>query len=177
MRGPVSKNVVRDEIPSGGKGNSGPTLPWHPQIEEGEDFSFWLHRLAAGYGLSKAEFCKVIPGIDQDPIFAAASTGIPANRLIDGTIESLAALVPWKSLGAGYNSAVSTPAFVGGLSFSYRMMVFNFLADVSQDTHLTGGYTINGNLYGASAPTTTTYYSVKFAPGISIRIPLNGTSQ
>jgi hypothetical protein len=81
------------------------------------------------------------------------------------------------TLGAGYNSAVSAPAFVAGLSFSYRMMVFNFLADVSQDTHLTGGYAVNRNLYGATAPTTTTYYGVKFAPGISIRVPLNSTSQ
>jgi hypothetical protein len=81
------------------------------------------------------------------------------------------------TLGAGYNSAVSAPAFVGGMSFSYRLLVLNFLADVSQDTHLTGGYAVNGNLYGASAPTTKTYYGAKFAPGISIRIPLNSTSQ
>jgi len=75
MRRPVPKHaIVRDNSWSLG-GGSAPILALHPQIEDGEDYEFWLYRLAAGYGLSKVQFCNRVPGIEYDPEIASTLTG------------------------------------------------------------------------------------------------------
>lgn len=77
----------------------------------------------------------------------------------------------------GYTTTNSTVAFGAGPSISWRSIVVSFLADVGRDTELAGGYTVNHPLpTGATAPQTKNFWDVKFAPGLSVRIPLGGPS-
>lgn len=105
MPGPVSRPVivVGDRLWAQGHGSAS-TLPWHPQIQDGEDYEFWLYRLAAGYGLSKVLFCKRVPGIDSDPRIASALTGIPIERLTRGTLRALDGLQLYKKSAEAYKT-------------------------------------------------------------------------
>jgi len=97
MRQPVAKHaMVGDNSWSLGNSSSAPILALHPQIEDGEDYEFWLYRLAAGYGLSKVQFCNRVPGIEYDPEIASTLTGIPIERLRRGTFRALSGLLPFK---------------------------------------------------------------------------------
>lgn len=78
---------------------------------------------------------------------------------------------------AGYNSATTSAAFGAGLSFSYRSMVFNIVPVVDQEQHLTGGFQANQSAGTATTPTTAYAWKVNPAIGISLRIPLGGSSQ
>jgi len=73
----------------------------------------------------------------------------------------------------GYTPASSSVAFGVGPSFSWRSMVLNALADFGRDARLAGGWTVNAPLGTATAPMTTNVWDVKFAVGISVRIPLS----
>lgn len=97
MRRSVPKHaiVVGDDSWNLGD-SSAPVLPLHPQIEDGEDCEFWLYRLAAGYGLSKVQFCNRVPGIEYDLQIASGITGIPIERLSNGTFRALNGLLPRK---------------------------------------------------------------------------------
>jgi hypothetical protein len=80
----------------------------------------------------------------------------------------------------GYTPATSSVAFGLGPSVSWRSIVFSPLADVGRDSELVGGYTVGGPLgtgtTAATAPQTKNFWDVKFAPGLSVRIPLGGAS-
>jgi hypothetical protein len=80
----------------------------------------------------------------------------------------------------GYTPASTSVALAGGPSFSWRSLIVSFLADVGRDSQLTGGYTVGGSLgtstTPATAPQTKNVWNVKFAPGISVRIPLGTAS-
>jgi len=78
---------------------------------------------------------------------------------------------------AGYNSATTSAAFGAGLSFSYRSMVFNIVPVVDQEQHLTGGYQANQSAGTATTPTTAYAWKVNPAIGISLRIPLGGSTE
>jgi hypothetical protein len=59
-----------------------------------------------------------------------------------------------------------------GPSVSFNSFTLSFLADIGRDTNLASGFTVNEPLPGtATAPGTTTVWSVKPAIGISIRLP------
>ena len=81
----------------------------------------------------------------------------------------------------GYTPATSSVAFGVGPSFSWRSVVISPLADIGRDSQLTGGYTVGGSLGSgttpAAAPQTKNFWDVKFAPGLSVRIPIGGASQ
>jgi hypothetical protein len=80
----------------------------------------------------------------------------------------------------GYTPATSSVAFGVGPSFSWRSIVLSPLADVGRDAKLGPGFTVNQphgtSATPASAPLTTNVWDVKPAIGLSIRIPLGGSS-
>jgi hypothetical protein len=81
--------------------------------------------------------------------------------------------VGWFATAAvGYNPATSNVEFGVGPSVSFNSFTLSFLADIGRDTNLASGFTVNEPLPGtATAPGTTTVWSVKPAIGISIRLP------
>jgi hypothetical protein len=81
--------------------------------------------------------------------------------------------------GVGYNPATSAVEFGAGMTFSYRSVAVSFLADVGRDTKLGGGFTVGQSLglSNAASPITSTYWTVKPALAISVRIPLGGSSK
>jgi hypothetical protein len=81
------------------------------------------------------------------------------------------------TIAAGYNSATASAAFGTGLSFSYRSMVFSLVPIVDQEQHLTGGYQVNQSAGTATTPTTTNSWKVNPSLGISLRVPLGGSTQ
>jgi hypothetical protein len=80
--------------------------------------------------------------------------------------------------GVGYNPTSSSVEFGAGMTYSYRSLTFSFVADIGRDTKLRGGFTVGQSLGTGSAadPPTSTYWSVKPAIAISVRIPLGGSS-
>ncbi len=80
--------------------------------------------------------------------------------------------------GVGYNPTSTSVEFGAGLTYSYRSLAFSFVADIGRDTKLTGGFTVGQSLGTGNAanPPTSTYWSVKPAFAISVRIPLGGSS-
>jgi hypothetical protein len=78
----------------------------------------------------------------------------------------------------GYNASTSAVETGIGPSMSWRSIQLDLMADYASDTYLKGGFTVGQSL-GASnpaSPLTKNAYSWRFAPGISIRIPLGGSS-
>lgn len=79
--------------------------------------------------------------------------------------------------GVGYNPATSAVEFGAGLTYSYRSIAFSGLVDLGRDTKLGGGFTVGqslGNTSAAASPITSTYWTVKPALALSVRIPLGG---
>jgi hypothetical protein len=82
------------------------------------------------------------------------------------------------TVAVGYNPATSNVEFGVGPSFSWRSIVLSGLADIGRDTQLAGGFTVGESLGTTSVtPLTSTIWSVKPAIGISVRIPLGGSSK
>lgn len=79
--------------------------------------------------------------------------------------------------GAGYNPTTTSVELGAGLTYSYRSLAFSFVADIGRDTKLAGGFTVGQSLGTGNAanPPTSTYWSVKPALAISVRIPLGGS--
>jgi hypothetical protein len=80
------------------------------------------------------------------------------------------------TIAPGYNTATTTAAFGIGPSFAYRSLVFSPLAIIDRDVKLTGGYHVNQSAGTATAPTTANVWRVSPAFGISLRVPLGGSS-
>jgi hypothetical protein len=82
------------------------------------------------------------------------------------------------TVAVGYNPATSAVEFGVGPSFSWRSIVLSGLVDIGRDTQLAGGFTVNEVLPVSNPPKplTNTAWGVKPAAGISIRIPLGGSS-
>ncbi len=78
--------------------------------------------------------------------------------------------------GIGYNPSTTAVEFGVGGTYAYRAFEISCLADIGRDTKLGGGYNVNDSLPASTAPPTSTYWSVRWAGGISIRIPLGGGS-
>jgi len=78
------------------------------------------------------------------------------------------------TIAPGYNSATTSATIGGGISFSYRSMVFSFLPLADRDTQLTGGFQVNQSAGTATSPTTANYWRFNGSVGISLRIPLGG---
>jgi hypothetical protein len=77
----------------------------------------------------------------------------------------------------GYNGTTSTVETGIGPTISWKSLAINLMADYASDTYLSGGFSVGQSL-GASnpaSPLTTNAYSWRFAPGISIRIPLGSS--
>jgi len=81
------------------------------------------------------------------------------------------------TIAPGYNSATTTAAFGVGPSFAYRSLVFSPLAVIDRDVKLTGGYQVNHSAGTATAPTTANFWRVSPSFGISLRVPLGGSSK
>ena len=81
--------------------------------------------------------------------------------------------------GVGYNPVTNTVEFGTGFTYSYRSLAISFLADIGRDTKLGGGFTVGQSLGTGNAtnPITSTYWAVKPAAAISVRIPLGGSSK
>jgi hypothetical protein len=81
--------------------------------------------------------------------------------------------------GVGYNPTSSSVEFGAGLTYSYRSIAVSFVADIGRDTKLGGGFTVGQSLGTGNAanPNTSTYWNVKPAVAISVRIPLGGNSK
>ncbi len=78
----------------------------------------------------------------------------------------------------GYNNTTSAVETGIGPSISWRSIELNLMADYANDTYLSGGFTVGQSL-GASnpaSPLTANAYSWRFAPGISIRVPLGSST-
>ena len=84
------------------------------------------------------------------------------------------------SAAVGYNPATSAVEFGAGLSFSWGSIVLSFMADIGRDTHLTGGFTV-GEKFPPTGnppkPLTSTFWGVKPAISLSIRLPLGGAGK
>ncbi len=82
----------------------------------------------------------------------------------------------WLASGSiGYNSSTSAVEFGVGPSFSWRAFEFSGMADFGRDTKLTGGYGVNGVISSTfTAPPTMSYWSVKAAVALTVRLPLGG---
>jgi len=82
------------------------------------------------------------------------------------------------TIGTGVNAASGSVEFGVGGSFSWRSFMVSFLADIGRDTRLTGGFYPNEPLpiSNPPKPLTETYWSVKPAVALSVRIPLGGSS-
>jgi hypothetical protein len=81
--------------------------------------------------------------------------------------------------GIGYNPSSSTVEFGAGGSFSWNSFVINVLADIGRDTRLRGGFKVGQSL-GLSnppAPPTEPFWRVVPAVGISVRLPIGGSSK
>jgi hypothetical protein len=81
------------------------------------------------------------------------------------------------SPGVGYNPTTSSVEFGAGITYSYRSVAFSALADIGRDTKLGGGFVVGqslGNTSSAATPITSTYWTVKPALALSVRIPLGG---
>jgi hypothetical protein len=78
--------------------------------------------------------------------------------------------------GIGINSSTSAVEFGAGATYSYRSFAISFLADIGRDTQLGGSLKPNGPLGSYTAPPTMPKWGVRFAPAISVRIPLGGSS-
>ena len=79
--------------------------------------------------------------------------------------------------GIGYNPATNSVEFGAGGTFSYRSIAISFLADIGRDTKLAGGFTVGQSLgptNAAATPLTTTYWTIRPAMALSVRIPLGG---
>jgi hypothetical protein len=80
--------------------------------------------------------------------------------------------------GVGFNPATNMVEFGAGVTYSYRSFAISGLIDIGRDTKLGGGFTVGQSLGPTSAaanPITSTYWTVKPAPAISVRIPLGGS--
>lgn len=73
----------------------------------------------------------------------------------------------------GYTPATSSVALAAGPSFSWGSIVISPLADFGRDAQLSGGWTVGASLGTATAPATTNVWDVKFAIGVSVRVPLS----
>jgi hypothetical protein len=80
--------------------------------------------------------------------------------------------------GVGYNPLTNAVEFGTGFTYSYRSLAISFLTDIGRDTKLGGGFTVGQSLGTGNAanPITSTYWTVKAAAAISVRIPLGGGS-
>jgi hypothetical protein len=79
----------------------------------------------------------------------------------------------------GYNPSTTAVEFgAPGLTLSYRFIALSALLDIGRDTKLSGGFTVGQSvgLSNPSNPLTTTYWSLRAAAGVSVRIPLGGSS-
>lgn len=77
--------------------------------------------------------------------------------------------------GVGVNTATTAVEFSGGVTFSYRSIAISGLMDVGRDTKLGGGFTVGESLgptSSAAPPITSTYWTVKPALALSVRIPV-----
>jgi hypothetical protein len=80
--------------------------------------------------------------------------------------------------GVGYNPSTTAVEFGTGLTYSYRSIAFSGLVDIGRDTKLGGGFTVGQSLgptNAAANPITSTYWAVKPAAAVSVRIPLGGS--
>lgn len=78
----------------------------------------------------------------------------------------------------GYNPSTSSVEFgAPGLTLSYRFIALSALLDIGRDTKLAGGFTVGQSLglSNPSSPLTTTYWSLRAAVAVSIRLPLGGS--
>ena len=77
----------------------------------------------------------------------------------------------------GYNGTTSAVETGIGPTISWKSLALNLMADYASDTYLAGGFTVGQSLGGSNpaSPLTTNAYSWRFAPGISIRIPLGSS--
>lgn len=82
------------------------------------------------------------------------------------------------TVAVGYNPTTSNVEFGVGPSFSWRTIVLSGLLDIGRDTKLAGGFTVGESLGTSSSakPLTSTVWSKKPGVGISVRIPLSGSS-
>ena len=81
--------------------------------------------------------------------------------------------------GVGVNTATTTVEFGAGLTYSYRSIAISGLIDIGRDTQLAGGFKVGQSLgptNAAANPLTSTYWTVKPAVALSVRIPLGGSS-
>lgn len=78
----------------------------------------------------------------------------------------------------GYNGSTSAVETGIGPTISWKSLAINLTADYASDTYLAGGFSVGQSLgvSNPASPLTTNAYSWRFAPGISIRIPLGGSS-
>jgi hypothetical protein len=80
--------------------------------------------------------------------------------------------------GVGYNPFTTAVEFGAGLTYSYRSIALSGLVDIGRDTKLGGGFTVGESLgptNAAANPITSTYWAVKPAVAVSVRIPLGGS--
>jgi len=82
------------------------------------------------------------------------------------------------TVAVGYNPATSNVEFGIGPSFSWRSIVLSGLLDIGRDSKLADGFTVGESLGTSSSekPLTSTVWRMKPAVGISVRIPLGGSS-
>lgn len=99
------------------------------------------------------------------------------NILLKQGIAKQQRVAGFFSLAVGYCPATTSVAFGAGPSISWRSIVGNLMVDMGRDQKLAGGWGINQSLGSASAPATTNHWIFYFAPGLSVRIPLGGSSQ
>jgi len=78
---------------------------------------------------------------------------------------------------AGYNTASTSAAFGGGLSLSFGSFVLSGPIMWDRTQQLTGGYQVGQSAGAATAPTTKNVWAWSPAIGISVRLPLGGSSQ
>lgn len=77
----------------------------------------------------------------------------------------------------GYNGTTSAVETGIGPTLSWKSLALNLMADYASDTYLAGGFSVGQSLgkSNPASPLTTNAYSWRFAPGISIRIPLGSS--
>jgi hypothetical protein len=82
------------------------------------------------------------------------------------------------SFGLGYNPTSSAVEFGVGPSLAWGSLEINFLADIGRDAKLTGGFKVGQSLGLSSPPIPPSEVHWKVVPaiGVSIRIPLGGSS-
>lgn len=82
------------------------------------------------------------------------------------------------TIAVGYNPATSNVEFGAGPSLSWKSVLFHGVVDFGRDTKLADGFQVGGSLGTSSSakPITNTVWELKSAVGISVRIPLGGSS-